>query len=53
MFTLENLKVVCTYCGKEMKRTLYDEEGIIKAQFSCKSDPSCELSQVEITMEGN
>ncbi len=51
MHIFENIKAKCTRCGKEMKKTFYEEEGLIKVQLSCESDPSCELSQVEIWVE--
>ncbi len=51
MHIFENIKAKCTWCGKEMKKNIYEEEGIVKVRFSCELDPSCELSQAEIWVE--
>ncbi len=46
-----NLKAKCTWCGQEMERTKSELEGPVVYNFSCKSDPLCELSQVEVWVE--
>lgn len=51
VYYFENLRAKCTWCDKEMKKEIFEEEGITKARLICKEDPECELSQVIIWID--